>query len=69
MPKIKLEDAEYDVEELSPGQLEYINKLKQIQNSLQERKYTLAIFAKAKKAYIDELKSEILSAKSGIDFD
>ena len=68
MPKIKLDDKEYDVAELSERARKLTLELQSVTARIQETNNLIAILNKAKRAYIAELKSEMLSAKAGFDF-
>ena len=68
MAKIKLDDKEYDVAELSERARKLSLELQSVAARIQETNNMIAILNKAKRAYIAELKSEMLSAKAGFDF-
>ena len=68
MQKIKLDDKEYDVAELSDRARKLAVELQIVSARIQETNNMIAILTKAKRAYIAELKSEMLSAKAGFDF-
>ena len=68
MAKIKLDDKEYDVAELSERARKLTLELQSVTGRIQEMNNMIAILNKAKRAYIAELKSEMLSAKAGFDF-
>ena len=68
MAKIKLDDKEYDVAELSEKARKLTLELQSVTGRIQETNNMIAILNKAKRAYIAELKSEMLSAKAGFDF-
>jgi prefoldin subunit 5 len=68
MPKFKLDDKEYDVEVLSAKAQQLTADLQNITARIQETNNMIAILTKAKRAYIADLKSEMLSAKAGFDF-
>lgn len=68
MPKFKLDDKEYDVEFLSAKAQQLTADLQNITARIQETNNMIAILTKAKRAYIADLKSEMLSAKAGFDF-
>ena len=68
MPKVKLDDKEYDVEVLSAKAQQLTADLQNITARIQETNNMIAILTKAKRAYIADLKSEMLSAKAGFDF-
>ena len=66
--KIKIFEKEYDLDLLSETARSLLANLQSIENSLQERSNMRAVLTKAKKAYLSELKAEMLSAKAGFDF-
>ena len=68
MAKIKLDEKEYDVAELSERARKLTVELQSVTARIQETNNMIAILNKAKRAYIAELKSEMLSAKAGFDF-
>lgn len=61
------EDGEIPIEELDDVSKEYFEKLKHLSLLEKEKKNLLAIFTKARNAYIEELKSDVLRSKSGIE--
>tara|TARA_Y100000385_G_C12485740_1_gene380927 strand:+ start:135 stop:350 length:216 start_codon:yes stop_codon:yes gene_type:complete len=68
MSKIKLDDKEYDIANLSDRARELTDALQNVSARIQESNNMVAILNKAKRAYIEGLKSEMLSAKAGFDF-
>ena len=68
MQKIKLDNKEYDVAELSDRARKLTVELQTVTARIQETDNMIAILNKAKRAYIEELKSEMLSAKAGFNF-
>lgn len=68
MPKIKLDDKEYDIADLSDSAIKLTDSLQNVSARIQELNNMVAILTKAKRAYIEGLKSEMLSAKAGFDF-
>jgi len=67
--KIKLGDAEYEVENLSDQAKAYIATLKFTDTRLQELTNMRALLQRAKNSYVDSLKKEMLSSKAGFLFD
>ena len=65
----KIDDKEYKFEELSPAGLETFNALKFTTVRINEIQNMLAILARAKNSYMEELKREVVSNKSGILFE
>lgn len=68
MQKIKLDDKEYDIANLSDRARKLTDALQSVSARIQESNNMVAILNKAKRAYIEGLKSEMLSAKAGFDF-
>lgn len=69
MPKIQLDDIDYEVEELTGDAKRLLGQIQNITARIQETQNMCAILTKAKKAYIADLKTEMLSAKAGLLFD
>ena len=67
MPKIKLGGVEYDSDQFSEKSKNLLVELQKLENGIQEKNNLLAIFTKAKRAYIAELKQEMISSKAGLD--
>lgn len=66
--KIKLDDKEYDVENLSDQAKVTLNLLLFTDKRIQELLDNRALLQRAKKSYIESLKIEVLQSKSGFDF-
>lgn len=69
MKKVKLDDGEYLVSEMSKKAQRLVGELRHVDDKITEANNVIAILTKAKRAYIKDLKSEMLSAKAGFDFD
>ena len=69
MQKIKLDEKEYDVAKLSERARKITVELQNVTARIQESNNMIAILTKAKRAYIEGLKLEMLSAKAGFDFE
>ena len=67
--KIKLDDAEYEIENLSEQAKAYIATLKFTDMRLQELTNMRALLQRATNSYVDSLKKEMLSSKAGFLFD
>ena len=67
MPKIKLNDVEYESDKLSENSKNLLAELQELEKSIQEKINIVAIFTKAKRAYIADLKQEMISSKAGLD--
>ena len=68
MAKIKLDGVEYDLANCSEEAQRLVGTIKETSARIQEINNMIAIMTKAKRAYIADLKSEMLSAKAGFDF-
>ena len=64
----KLDGKEYSVDILSESGKRIVSGLQEIETEIKEKTNLIAIFNKAKNAYIAEIKSEILSQKLGCNF-
>jgi len=67
MPTIKIDDGEYDVDTLTDAQKKLIAELQKIEERIKEKNNMVAILTKAKRAYIADLKHEMISSKAGLD--
>ena len=65
--KFKFEGAEYSTESLSESSIKRFLQLQFTQKKLQELRDDAALFHKAKNGYIEDLKSEIVSGKLGVN--
>lgn len=68
MARIKLDEQIYEVDTLSERSENLLSNLRKLDEQLTEKQNVIAILTKAKRAYINELKAEMLMSKSGIDF-
>lgn len=68
MSKFKLDGKEYDLDELNEKCKVLKQEVDKVSLRIRESQNMQAILTKAKRAYIDDLKSEMLAAKSGFDF-
>ena len=66
--KINIDDREYDIDNLSDNARKFFEQLRNLDIVINEKNNLSAVLVKAKKAYIAELKSEMLSQKAGFDF-
>ena len=66
--KIKLDDKEYDVENLSDQAKATLASLQFATSRMQELTNMQALLQRAKNSYVDSLKKEMLSSKSGFLF-
>ena len=64
MPKIKLDDIEYNTEDLSEHGLATLKSLQFLEAQLQKLKNEIAVYQTAQRTYVAALKAEI--QKSGI---
>ena len=66
--KINIDNREYDIESMSETAKKVVEQLHGLDMVINEKNNMSALLAKAKKAYIADLKSEMLSKKAGFDF-
>ena len=66
--KIRFNDEEYDVENVSERAMRLVGDYQFTTKRLQELKDLLAVFQRAKNSYLEEIKKEIISSKTGIMF-
>lgn len=65
---LELAGKKYKTSDLSDSVKSLIRSLEQLNAASDEKVNMLALLHKAKAAYISELKSEMLTARSGFDF-
>ena len=65
--RFKFEDVEYSSDNLSEDNIKQLMQLQFKQSKLQELQDNSALLNKAKNGYIEDLKSEIISGKLGVD--
>ena len=66
--KIKIDDSEYDVDEISDEARKHLIVLQFTTSKLQELKNMQALLTRAKNSYMETIKKEILSEKAGFLF-
>lgn len=66
--KISIDNVEYEIDQVSDNAKKLFSELVLVDETIIEKRNLSAIFVKAKKAYIAEIKSEIISKKGGFDF-
>lgn len=66
--KLKLDDNEYDVSELSEGARAQLASLQFVDEKLKELINMQALLQRAKNSYVDGLKKEMISDKAGLLF-
>lgn len=66
--ELEFEGKKYNASDLTDIAINLMKNLTQVNAATQEKNNMSAVLIKAKKAYIAELKSEMLSAKAGFDF-
>ena len=66
--KIKLEDKEYNVANLSDQAQATVTALQFVTTRMQELNNMQALLQRAKNSYVDSLKKEMISNKSGLLF-
>ena len=67
--KFKLDDKEYEVDNLSDKAKATVKSLQFTNNRLKDLKNMQALLWRSKKSYIEDLKRELLSNKAGFAFD
>jgi len=67
--KIKIDGAEYDVDELSDEARKHLIALQFATSKIQELTNMQALLTRAKNSYMESIKKEILSAKAGFILD
>lgn len=65
--RINLDGVEYETSSLTDNSKSILASLQEASTRLQELQNLQAIFTRAKRSYIDELKREIIKGKSGVD--
>ena len=66
--KINIDGHEYDIGSLSETAKQFFEQVRGLDMVINEKNNLSAVLVKAKKAYISDLKSEMLSRKAGLDF-
>ena len=69
MSRVQIDGVEYDTETLSEHAKRLLAEVQSISARIQENQNMSAILTKAKRAYIADLKTEMLSAKAGLLMD
>ena len=67
--KLKLDDKEYDVSDLSENARAQLTSLQFVDEKLKELTNMQALLQRAKNSYVDGLKKEMISSKAGLLFD
>ena len=67
MAKIKLDDVEYELNNLTETAQRIVSEAQKTDILIKEKANMLAVLTKAKRAYISDLKREMLSIKAGLD--
>jgi thioredoxin-related protein len=65
--KINIDGIEHGLDTLSDDEKKLVARLQDTDACIHEMKNLLAIFTRAKRSYIAELKREIIKGKSGVD--
>ncbi len=66
--KINIDNREYDIAKLSDTAKNFFEQLRGLDMAINEKNNLSSVLLKAKKAYISDLKAEMLSQKAGFDF-
>lgn len=67
--KIKIDDKEYELDQLSDKSRSAVTALKFISGRLKELDSMRILLRRAKNSYVDGLKKEVVSNKAGLLFD
>ena len=67
--KLKLDDKEYDVSDLSENARAQLTSLQFADEKLKELTNMQALLQRAKNSYVEGLKKEMISSKAGLLFD
>jgi len=67
--KIKIEDKEYKLDDLSDFAKSQVASLQFVETKIRETNNLKAILQRAKNSYVKELKTEIISSKAGLFID
>ena len=65
--KINVDSIEYGLDALSDDAKKFVARVQDTDACIHEMENLRAIFTRAKRSYIDELKREIIKGKSGVD--
>jgi hypothetical protein len=63
MPKIKIDEIEYNTEDLSANGILQLRSLQFVESQLEKTKNEIFAYQSAKQAYVNELKIEIKKSK------
>ena len=66
--RFKVDGREYEISSLGQEGKELVGKLTFINVKLQELQNSIALLSKAKNGYIEDLKTEIIQERTGVDF-
>lgn len=66
--RFKVDGREYEISSLGQEGQELVGKLTFINVKLQELQNSIALLSKAKNGYIEDLKTEIIQERTGVDF-
>ena len=66
--RFKIDGREYEISSMSLEGKELVERLTFINVKLQELQNSIALLSKAKNGYIEDLKTEIIQERTGVDF-
>jgi len=66
--RFKIDGREYEILSMSQEGRELVERLRFINVKLQELQNNIALLSKAKNGYIEDLKTEIIQERTGVDF-
>jgi len=64
---LDISGAQYDLSGASSTVVDHVTKLRELDQVMRFKKNKVAVMEQAKRAYLSELKAEILQKKSGLD--
>ena len=66
--RFKIDGIEYETSDLSEGSKALVLHMSHVQLRLKEISNNMALLAKAKNGYIEDMKTEIIQKRTGVDF-
>lgn len=67
MQRIRVGDKEYELTDLSKNSKNLALEVQRVSLRIQENQNLMAVLKRAKRGYVADLKTEMLSAKAGIE--
>ena len=66
--RFRLDGKEYETQQLSQECRELVERLRFVRLTIQDIENRMALLSKAKNGYIEDLKTEIIQERTGVDF-